>query len=84
MDSISTADARQNLAELINRVAYGKERVVLTRHGKEIAALVPVEDLTLVERLRLYLRRRDVEAALRDVESRGGIDLDELLRALEP
>jgi hypothetical protein len=45
---------------------------------------VPVEDLTLVERLRLYLRRRDVEAALRDVESRGGIDLDELLRALEP
>jgi prevent-host-death family protein len=84
MDSISTADARQNLAELINRVAYGKERVVLTRHGKEIAALVPVEDLTLVERLRLYLRRRDVEAALRDVESRGGIDLDELLRDLEP
>jgi prevent-host-death family protein len=84
MDSISTADARQNLAELINRVAYGKERVVLTRHGKEIAALVPVEDLTLVERLRLYLRRREVEAALRDVESRGGIDLDELLRDLEP
>lgn len=83
MDSISTADARQNLAELINRVAYGKERVVLTRHGREIAALVPVEDLTLVEKIRLYLRRREVEEALRDVESRGGIPFDELLRDLD-
>jgi prevent-host-death family protein len=80
MDSVSTADARQNLAELINRVAYGKERVILTRHGKEVAALVPVEDLSLIQKLRLYLRRRDVDEALRDVANRGGIGLDELLR----
>ncbi|MGH7500435.1 MAG: type II toxin-antitoxin system Phd/YefM family antitoxin [Longimicrobiales bacterium] len=83
MDIISTAEARQNLAELVNRVAYGKERVVLTRHGKEIAAVVPVEDLTLVQKLRRFLRHREVDAALREVETRGGIAWEDLSRDLD-
>jgi prevent-host-death family protein len=47
----STTEARDNLAELINRVAYGHERVVLERRGKKVAALVSVEDLTRLEAL---------------------------------
>jgi prevent-host-death family protein len=80
---MSTAEARQNLAELVNRVAYGKERVVLTRHGKEVAALVPIEDLGLMEKLRRLLRRRELKQALEEVESRGGITWSELRRDLE-
>jgi prevent-host-death family protein len=83
MESISTAEARQNLAELVNRVAYGKERVVLTRHGKEVAALVPIEDLGLVARLRRMLRRKEVKEALTEVELRGGLSWDELRRDLD-
>ncbi|MCP4414443.1 MAG: type II toxin-antitoxin system Phd/YefM family antitoxin [Gammaproteobacteria bacterium] len=37
--TITTADARKNFAEIVNTVAYGKETVVLTRRGQEIAAL---------------------------------------------
>ncbi|MBT4091195.1 MAG: type II toxin-antitoxin system Phd/YefM family antitoxin, partial [Deltaproteobacteria bacterium] len=51
MDKITTADARKNLAEIINQVAYGKEPVVLTRRGKELAALVSIEDLILLQKL---------------------------------
>jgi len=40
MENISAADARKQLAELLSRAAYGKERFVLTRHGKEMGALV--------------------------------------------
>lgn len=83
MDSISTAEARQNLAELVNRVAYGKERVVLTRHGKEVAALVPIEDLGLMAKLRRLLRRRELRQALEEVELRGGVSWTELRRDLE-
>jgi prevent-host-death family protein len=83
MESISTAEARQNLAELVNRVAYGKERVVLTRHGKEVAALVPIEDLGLMARLRRLLRRKEVKEALTEVEARGGLSWDELRRDLD-
>ncbi|GAA4629138.1 type II toxin-antitoxin system Phd/YefM family antitoxin [Actinoallomurus vinaceus] len=42
--------ARAELAELVNRVGYTGERIVLTRHGRPLAALVPVEDLEALER----------------------------------
>ena len=58
MENISAADARKQLAELLSRAAYGKERFVLTRHGKEMGALVPVEDLALLERLKQFASRR--------------------------
>lgn len=42
--------ARAELAELVSRVGYSGERIVLTRHGRALAALVPVEDLEALER----------------------------------
>lgn len=45
MLNLSTVEARTQFADLINRVAYGKERVVLTRRGKALVAVVPLEDL---------------------------------------
>jgi antitoxin Phd len=51
MDKVTTADARKNLAEIINQVAYGKEPIVFTRRGKELAALVSIEDLMLLQKL---------------------------------
>lgn len=41
--------ARDELADLINRVAYGHERIILTRHSKPVAGLVPPEDLAWLE-----------------------------------
>ncbi len=46
---IPVTQARSDLAELVNRVAYSGERVMLTRHGKPLAALVPVADLEALE-----------------------------------
>jgi prevent-host-death family protein len=78
MESVTVGDARKNLAELLNRVAYGKERVIVTRHGKEVAAIVPMEELGVIDRLRSVLRSRAVKAALEDVEVRGGVAWDSL------
>ncbi|MGI8331809.1 type II toxin-antitoxin system Phd/YefM family antitoxin [Actinomadura scrupuli] len=44
-------EARKDLAELVNRVAYGGERIPLSRHGKVVAAIVSAADLDLLERL---------------------------------
>ena len=38
-------EARAQFSELVNRVGFGKERIVLTRHGKPLVALVPAEAL---------------------------------------
>ncbi|QDY75683.1 type II toxin-antitoxin system Phd/YefM family antitoxin [Streptomyces qinzhouensis] len=48
---IPVTQARAELADLINRVVYGGERVVVTRHGKPLVALVSAGDLEQLERL---------------------------------
>jgi prevent-host-death family protein len=60
MASLSVAEARGTLAETLNRVTYRGERVVIQKRGKPVAALVPVEDLRLLEQLEDQL---DLEAA---------------------
>ncbi|MFF9110222.1 type II toxin-antitoxin system Phd/YefM family antitoxin [Streptomyces sp. NPDC014805] len=49
---IPVTQARAELADLINRVVYGDERVVVTRHGKPLVALVSAADLERLEALR--------------------------------
>ena len=43
--SVSIAALRRNLAEILNRVAYAGETIVLTRHGRRIAGIVPINEL---------------------------------------
>ncbi|HSM60886.1 MAG TPA: type II toxin-antitoxin system Phd/YefM family antitoxin [Longimicrobiales bacterium] len=83
MKPITTAEARKNMAELLNRAAYGGERFVVTRHGKELVAIVPVDDATLLERLRALLEKRDYEAALEAVAELGTVPWDEVRRDLD-
>jgi prevent-host-death family protein len=45
------SEARESFSTTVNRVAFGGERVVLTRHGRRVAAVVPIEDLELLEAL---------------------------------
>ncbi|MEV5269500.1 type II toxin-antitoxin system Phd/YefM family antitoxin, partial [Streptomyces werraensis] len=48
---IPVTQARAELADLINRVVYGGERVVVTRHGKPLVALVSADDLRRLDEL---------------------------------
>lgn len=41
---VSTAEAKAKLSELIGAVAFGRERVLIERRGRPIAALVSVDD----------------------------------------
>jgi len=58
--NISISEARDGLAELVNCVAYARERVRLVRRGRALAAVVPIEDVELLEALEDGL---DLEAA---------------------
>lgn len=41
---ISIGQIKRDISELVNRVAYGGERIILTSRGKPKAALVSLED----------------------------------------
>lgn len=49
MLKMTTVEARENFSDLINKAAYGNERVILTRRGKALAAIIPLDDLDLLK-----------------------------------
>ena len=63
MLELDEAAAGSDFTDLLNRVVEGKERVILTRQGKAVAALVPVEDWE--ERAAQDQHRPDPEALKR-------------------
>lgn len=42
---MSTVEARENFSDMINKAAYGNERVVLTRRGKPLVAVLSLAEL---------------------------------------
>jgi prevent-host-death family protein len=52
MKKLEASQARQEFSDTLNEVAFGNEQIVLRRHGKDVAALVPLGDLALIERCR--------------------------------
>lgn len=51
MTRLPISEAREHLADLGNRVALRGERIVIERRGKNLFALVPMEDVDLLERM---------------------------------
>jgi prevent-host-death family protein len=66
--TITTADARKHFAEIVNKVAYGNEPIVLTRRGQEIAALISMDELELLQQIEDHI---DIEDAKKTLAERG-------------
>ncbi len=49
MNTVSIAEIKNTISILVNRVAFGRERVILTSRGKPKAALVSMEDFKKLE-----------------------------------
>ena len=71
MGEVNTIEARAKFSELINRAAYGKERVVLTRRGKPIAVVVSLDDLEQLQRLEDEQDARLGQTALEQWQAEG-------------
>ncbi len=66
LTTITTVEARKDFADIINKVAYGDESIILTRHGEKIAALVSIEELELLQRIEDFIDIEDARKALTD------------------
>ena len=70
MTRIAASEARTDFAEIMNKVAFGGERILLHRHGKDVAAIVPIEDLRLIEDLEDRMDLDEARAALAEKSPR--------------
>ena len=78
--TISTGELRQRLADMLNQARYAKDRIIVERNGKPIAAIISLEDLQTYEALE---DATDIAAADAAKAEKGGKPLEEFLRELE-
>ena len=68
----TTSKVKENLSETLQRVAQNRERVIVRRRGKDVAAIVPIEDLAALEEMEDRLDSEDFRAAKKRWQ-RGGL-----------
>jgi prevent-host-death family protein len=78
MAGITTVEARDRFSDVVNRAAFGKERVVITRRGKDLVAIVPIEDFQLLEDLENRIDLEEARAALAEIETAGTIPWEQI------
>ena len=78
-ERVTLASLRTNLSEVINRTAFGGARVILTSHGKELAALLPLADAKLIQYLNNYMDLQRAKASIKDVNENELLLLREVL-----
>ena len=66
MTRVSIAQARTDLAEIVNRAAYQHERTVITRRDQDAAAVISMDELRLLDAL---IERYEDETDLADAEA---------------
>ena len=82
MGQVNTVDARAQFSEIINRAAFGKERMILTRRGKEIVAVVPIEDVKLLEALEDRIDLEEARTALLEAKKKGTVSWQKIKKDL--
>lgn len=75
---MNTIEAKEQFTDLINRVTNSKERIILTRRGKEIAAIIPLEDFKLLQDSQDKNDLRDAIDALKEARNTGSVSLEQL------
>lgn len=81
MTRIGVSEARDNLSEVVDRTRYTHDRVVLTKRGREVGAIISIEDLKLLEMLEDQLDIKEARQALEDSQGER-ISYDELRKRL--
>lgn len=82
MANVPFSEARSHLTDIVNEVAYGGKRIVVTRKNKRLVAIIPLEDLEVLESVEDTIDLDDAKKALRDVKKHGTVSWEETMREL--
>lgn len=71
MTTMTASEARNNLPEALNHVSYGGDRVLITRRGKVVGAIISARDLALLEALEDRYWAETAGEALAEMQAQG-------------
>jgi len=86
--TVSVAEAKNKFSDLLNRVIYRRERIIVTKRGKPVGAIISIEELEQPEREKDRARVKRIRAlkkktkkyipfeqVVRDYEKKWGVNL---------
>ena len=81
---LSVSEFRKDASEVLNRVAYQGNRIVLHRRNKDVAVLVSLEDAAFLEELEDRQDLEDFRQAKKEFEESGEatISLEDVAKEL--
>ena len=82
-EEFSFSAARSNLAGIANEVAYAGKRVIVTRKGRKLVAIVSIEDLETLEAIEDRIDLDDAKKALADATKKGTVSWESIKRKLD-
>lgn len=62
----STSTARTQFADIVSRAEYAGEHTIIHRRKKPVAAVIPIADLKLIERLEDAIDIADARKAIKE------------------
>lgn len=75
----TASTARTNFAEIVSRAEYAGERTIVHRREKPVAAVIPIEDLRLLEEME---DKADIEDARKALKEKGRIPWSQIKKDL--
>jgi prevent-host-death family protein len=86
MTTLSAQQARDQFSDVVKRAQYAKESTVVTAYGKKVSAVIPIEDLALLQMLLEKLEYRkdlgEAREALEEIEREGTVSWQKLREEL--
>lgn len=82
METVSCREIKDHMAEILNRVAYNRNRYKIARHNKEMAVIISIEEWEVIEKILQNLEdeedTKEALLALREIEEQGSIPFDKM------
>lgn len=86
MKNLSSREIRENLSDILSRVAYKHQKFTLSRNRKKIAVIISIEEWEKVEKLLEHFENeediRDADEAHIRYLKEGGVSLEQAKKEL--
>ncbi|HEY65191.1 MAG TPA: type II toxin-antitoxin system Phd/YefM family antitoxin [Caldilineae bacterium] len=76
---ITAMELRRAIGDILNRIEYTRERFIVKRKGKPVAAIIAIEDLEHLERLEAEREIEMLRLAKKAADEMGTVPFQELI-----
>ena len=80
---LTVRELSRNLSEVMGRIAYGGERFVVTKNGKQYVALISFDEFQKLEELEDLADNLLADEILKETEEKGTVSLDDVKKLLQ-